>query len=187
MLNNFDFSSQESLNDAFNLIKSIFDKERNSYEKSIMSLKNKIIELEQALIKANKEKMKYQAKISSLKRKLNSISKTVSKLEESDYDTKKGNKELEKTEIIINMENFKNNTNNNIKYRNNGKANSFRKRTKYTCNINRSASDNFNHNSRTHDLQKNDKKALSSRIKSGLLNVQQTEDKIKSKQNNVNN
>ena len=210
MLNNFDFSSQESLNDAFNLIKSIFDKERNSYEKSIMSLKNKIIELEQALIKANKEKMKYQTKISSLKRKLNSISKTVSKLEESDYDTKKGNKELEKTEIIINMENFKNNTNNNIKYRNNGKANSFRKRTKYTCNINRSASDNFNqivknnfidinnkkqfnngedikinYNSREHDLQKNDKKALSSRIKSGLLNVQQTEDKIKSKQNNL--
>ena len=137
-----DFSSQESLNDAFDLIKNIFDKERNSYEKSIMSLKNKITELEQALIKANKENMKYQAKISALKGKLNSISKTVSKLEESDYGTKKGNNEVEKTEIIINMENFKNNTN-NIKYRNNGKANSFRKRTKYACNINRSASDNF--------------------------------------------
>ena len=198
-----DFSSQESLNEAFDLIKSIFDKERNSYEKSIMSLKNKISELEQELIKANKENMKYQAKISALKGKLNSISKTVSKLEESDYDTKKENKEIEKTEIIINMENFKNNTNNNIKYRNHGKANSFRKRTKYTSNINRSASDNFNQiiknnfldinnnkqfnngNSRTHDQQKHDKKAISSRIKNGLLNIQQTENKIKSKQNNL--
>lgn len=205
-----DFSSQESLNDAFDLIKSIFDKERNSYEKSIMSLKNKISQLEQELIKANKENMKYQAKISALKGKLNSISKTVSKLEESDYDTKKENKEIEKTEIIINMENFKNNTNNNIKYRNHGKANSFRKRTKYTSNINRSASDNFNqiiknnfldinnnkqfnngedikinYNSRTHDQQKHDKKAISSRIKNGLLNIQQTENKIKSKQNNL--
>ena len=204
-----DFSSQESLNEAFDLIKSIFDKERNSYEKSIMSLKNKISELEQELIKANKENMKYQAKISALKGKLNSISKTVSKLEESDYDTKKENKEIEKTEII-NMENFKNNTNNNIKYRNHGKTNSFRKRTKYTSNINRSASDNFNqiiknnfldinnnkqfnngedikinYNSRTHDQQKHDKKAISSRIKNGLLNIQQTENKIKSKQNNL--
>ena len=202
--------SQDSLNDAFELIKNIFDKERNTYENSIASLKSKISELEEALLRVNKENMKYQAKIASLKGKLNSISKTVSKLEESDFDSKKENKDVEKTDIIINMENFKNNTNNNIKYRNNEKANSFRKRKKFTSNINRSASDNFNlivkknfidinnnkqfnngedikfnYNTRTHEQHKHDKKALSSRIKSGLLNVEQTEDKIKSKDNNL--
>ena len=203
-------ASKDSLNEAFELIKSIFDKERNSYENSIISLKNKISELEEALLKANKENMKYQAKISALKEKLNSISKTVSKLGESDFDTNKENNEPEKTEIIIDMDNFTNNSNSNIKFRNHEKTNSFRKRTKYSSNINRSASDNFNqiaknnfidinnnkyfnngedikinYNSKTHVQQKRDKKIFSSKIKSGLLNVEQTEDKIKSKQNNL--
>ena len=43
----------------------------------------------------------------------------------------------------------------------------------------------INYNSRTHDQQKHDKKAISSRIKNGLLNIQQTENKIKSKHNNL--
>jgi len=210
MMKKSNLTSQGSLNEAFELIKSIFDKERNSYENSIITLKNKISELEEALLKANKENMKYQAKISALKGKLNSISKTVSKLGESDFDTNKENNEPEKTEIIIDMDNFTNNSNSNIKFRNLEKTNSFRKRTKYSSNINRSASDNFNqiaknnfidinsnkyfnngedikinYNSKTHVQQKHDKKIFSSKIKSGLLNVEQTEDKIKSKQNNL--
>ena len=46
MLNISDYESQASLNDAFELIKGIFDKERESYEKTIKTLKNRISQLE---------------------------------------------------------------------------------------------------------------------------------------------
>ena len=113
-MNNLDFESQGSLNDAFELIKRIFDEERNSYERTIKSLQNKISELEKALVKANQENMKYQSKISTLKGRIASLSKTISKLEESDYEIQK-NKDFEVAKIIINNDNEFN----NIKYRNN--------------------------------------------------------------------
>ena len=154
MLNNSDFEISGSLNDAFELIKSIFDKERKSYEKTILSMKNRITELEEALIKANKENMKYQTKISNLKRKLTSISKTVSKLEDSDFDLKNEKKETEKNDFITNRENC----HNNIKYRNKEKMNSFRKKTKFMSNINRSASDNCNQFMKTNFVDINNTK-----------------------------
>ena len=128
-MNNLDFESQCSLNDAFELIKRIFDEERNSYERTIKSLQNKISELEKALVKANQENMKYQSKISTLKGRIASLSKTISKLEESDYEIKK-NKDFEVAKIIINNDNEFN----NIKYRNTSKMNSFRRKTKYISN-----------------------------------------------------
>ena len=102
MLNISDYESQASLNDAFELIKGIFDKERESYEKTIKTLKNRISQLEDALLKANKENMKYQSKISDLKSKLSTISKTVSKLEDSenDFEIKKTIKENAKEQFI---------------------------------------------------------------------------------------
>ena len=206
MLNNSDFEISGSLNDAFELIKSIFDKERKSYEKTILSMKNRITELEEALIKANKENMKYQTKISNLKRKLTSISKTVSKLEDSDFDLKNEKKETEKNDFITNRENC----HNNIKYRNKEKMNSFRKKTKFMSNINRSASDNCNQFMKTNfvdinntkqlnngeDIKTNynitnktnrpNKKTLSSKIKNSLLNnIEQTAEKIGHKKNNL--
>ena len=206
MLNNSDFETQGSLNDAFDLIKNIFEKERTSYEKTINSLKNKISGLEEALLKANKENMIYQTKISNLKRKLTSISKTVSKLEESDFEPKNENKENEKIDVIINKDNI---NNNNIKYRNKDKANSFRKKTKYITNINRSVNDNYEQfmntnllNIKNNNKQLNDgediktnynnksnkpmKKSLSTKIKNSLLNnVEETENKISARQNNI--
>lgn len=140
-MNNSDFESQGSLNDAFELIKRIFDEERNSYERTIKSLQNKISELEKALVKANQENMKYQSKISTLKGRIASLSKTISKLEESDYEIQK-NKDFEVAKIIINNDNEFN----NIKYRNTSKMNSFRRKTKYISNINRSTIDDFRQN-----------------------------------------
>ena len=209
MLNDLDNISQGSLNEAFELIKNIFNKERNLYEKKINTLKNRISELEEALNKANKDNMKYQSKISNLKEKLNSISKTVSKLEESDYDVKNENQKLEKDKIIINMDNL----NNNAKYRNIEKNNFFRRKTNYLTNINRSASGNFNqyiknnfsdtnnnkqfnngediktnYNFKPNNLnQKNkqNRKELSSKIKDSLLNAEQTDDRSIHKRNNL--
>ena len=209
MLNDLDNISQGSLNEAFELIKNIFNKERNLYEKKINTLKNRISELEEALNKANKDNMKYQSKISNLKEKLNSISKTVSKLEESDYDVKNENQKLEKDKIIINMDNL----NNNTKYRNIEKNNFFRRKTNYLTNINRSASGNFNqyiknnfsdtnnnkqfnngediktnYNYKPNNLNKQNKqnrKELSSKIKDSLLNAEQIDDRAINKRNNL--
>ena len=212
MLNNLENISQSSLNEAFELIKNIFNKERNLYEKTINTLKNRISELEEALNNANKDNMKYQSKISKLKEKLNSISKTVSKLEESDFDIKNDNQKNEKAKIIINMDNL----NNNIKYRNIEKNNSFRRKTKYLSNINRSASGNFNQyiknsfldtnnnkqfnngediktnynfkpniENNQNNQNKQNKKELTSKIKDSLLNAEQTEQRIIYKRNNL--
>ena len=209
MLNNLENISQSSLNEAFELIKNIFNKERNLYEKTINTLKNRISELEEALNKVNKDNMKYQSKKSKLKEKLNSISKTVSKLEESDFDIKNENQKNEKDKIIINMDNL----NNNIKYRNIEKNNSFRRKTKYLSNINRSASGNFNqyiknsfldtnNNKQFNDGEdikanynfkpnkesrqnKQNQKELTSKIKDSLLNAEQTEDRTIYKRNNL--
>ena len=49
MLNISDYESQASLNDAFELIKGIFDKERESYEKTIKTLKKQSNNLNQLL------------------------------------------------------------------------------------------------------------------------------------------
>ena len=153
MLNISDYESQASLNDAFELIKGIFDKERESYEKTIKTLKNRISQLEDALLKANKENMKYQSKISDLKSKLSTISKTVSKLEDSenDFEIKKTIKENAK-EQFINIK--KENNYNNIKYRNNNeRMNTFRKKTKFITNINRSVNDNEHHQLKNNFLE----------------------------------
>ena len=202
-MNNSDFESQGSLNDAFELIKRIFDEERNSYERTIKSLQNKISELEKALVKANQENMKYQSKISTLKGRIASLSKTISKLEESDYEIQK-NKDFEVAKIIINNDNEFN----NIKYRNTSKMNSFRRKTKYISNINRSAIDDFRQNignnffdtynnkqlNNGEDIKTNynyknkkpNKKAISSIIKSTILNVEETEEKkINCNRNNL--
>ena len=205
MSNNSDFEANGSLNDAFELIKGIFNQERATYEKTIKTLKNKVSELEKALSRANEEKIIYQTKISNMKRKLTSISKTVSKLEDSDFEFLNEKKDLEKIIFINNKENYYN----NIKYRNNGKMNSFRKKTKFISNISRSASDNFtqilknnfldneskqfnngediktNYINKTNNSNKPDKKSLSSKIKRGLLNVDKREGKSSSRQNNL--
>ena len=97
--------------------------------------------MEKALVKANQENMKYQSKISTLKGRIASLSKTISKLEDSDYEIQK-NKDFEVAKIIINNDNEFN----NIKYRNTSKMNSFRRKTKYISNINRSAIDDFRQN-----------------------------------------
>ena len=203
MSNNSDSERQGSLNEALELIKTIFDKERTNYEKTIKSLKNRISELELALDKANKENIGYQTKISNLKRKLTSISKTVSKLEDSDFESKN---ELEKIIFITNKDNYYN----NIKYRNKENMNSFRKKTKFISNINRSVSDNYdqymknnfidnndnkqfndgediksNYYNKINNANKPNKKALSSRIKNSLLNLDHAEEKSRSRKNNL--
>lgn len=207
MLNISDYESQASLNDAFELIKGIFDKERESYEKTIKTLKNRISQLEDALLKANKENMKYQSKISDLKSKLSTISKTVSKLEDSenDFEIKKTIKENAK-EQFINIK--KENNYNNIKYRNNNeRMNTFRKKTKFITNINRSVNDNEHHQLKNNFLEnlnikqlnngediksnynnktsKPNKKAFSYKIKNRLLNAEETEGKNTSRKNNL--
>ena len=150
--------------------------------------------MEKALVKANQENMKYQSKISTLKGRIASLSKTISKLEESDYEIQK-NKDFEVAKIIINNDNEFN----NIKYRNTSKMNSFRRKTKYISNINRSAIDDFRQNignnffdtynnkqlNNGEDIKTNynyknkkpNKKAISSIIKSTILNVEETEEK----------
>lgn len=203
MLNTSNYESQTSLNDAFELIKGIFDKERTSYEKTIKTLKKRISQLEEALVKANKENIKYQSKLSDLKGKLTTISKTVSKLEDSDIEVKKIIKENTKEESI----NIKNNVYNQIKYRNNEKMNSFRKKTKFITNINRSVNDNENFQIKRNLIEnitnkqlnngedikrdyksktsKPNKKSLSYKIKTRILNGEKEENKTATEQNNL--
>ena len=63
MNNNSQIKTSASLNDAFELILKIFNEERKYYEDTINSLKNKISELEDSLIKVKNENMAYQTKI----------------------------------------------------------------------------------------------------------------------------
>ena len=151
--------------------------------------------------------MKYQSKISDLKSKLSTISKTVSKLEDSenDFEIKKTIKENAK-EQFINIK--KENNYNNIKYRNNNeRMNTFRKKTKFITNINRSVNDNEHHQLKNNFLEnlnikqlnngediksnynnktsKPNKKAFSYKIKNRLLNAEETEGKNTSRKNNL--
>lgn len=103
--------STTSLNNAFELILKIFNEERMCYEKAINSLKDKVSELEESLIKVQNENKSYQSKISKLKGKLQSISKTVSKLEDSDFTPKPEKRHRQK--IIENAELNGININNN--------------------------------------------------------------------------
>lgn len=201
MSKNSDIQSQISLNNAFKIIKNIFDKERISYEKEIKSLKDKVSDLEEALNKANKENMKYQETISKLKKRLIFISETVSKLDDSDFEFKKNKNEHKKIGFINNTrKNF------NIQFRNNEKFNSFRKKSMFISNTNNPSRDNyiqfmennfldnnikhFNNGediktNYTNNTNKKAKKSLSSIIKTNILNLEQSEGKSIDKQNNI--
>lgn len=201
MSKNSDIQSQISLNNAFKIIKNIFDKERISYEKEIKSLKDKVSDLEEALNKANKENMKYQERISKLKKRLIFISETVSKLDDSDFEFKKNKNEHKKIGFINNTrKNF------NIQFRNNEKFNSFRKKSMFISNTNNPSRDNyiqfmennfldnnikhFNNGediktNYTNNINKKAKKSLSSIIKTNILNLEQSEGKSIDKQNNI--
>jgi hypothetical protein len=196
MINNPD--STTSLNNAFELILKIFNEERLCYEKAINSLKDKVSELEESLIKVKKENKSYQSKISNLKGKLKSISKTVSKLEDSDFTPKPEKRHHQK--IIQNeelngfnindknfsfMKNKKNESNNDI-------LNSLKYKSKLMQDKNKSTSinhqyiklkildnDNDNDNDklnineedikRNYYIKKTHKKTLSTKIKNCIL------------------
>jgi len=206
MLNNS--NCKNSLNDAFELILKVFNEERLYYEKTINSLREKVTELENSLIKTKKENYAYQTKISKLKGKLRSISKTVSRLEESDFDAKiekkNSHKNLEKNEL--NGININNNNFNTIKYKNNDTINSFRKNSKLMQDKNKSTSinNNSNHhyikmnlldndklNNNREDINRNNikkthKKTLSTKIKNSILNnVHESHIKKKNEENSL--
>ena len=213
MNNNPQIKTSSSLNDAFELILKIFNEERKYYEETINSLKNKISELEDSLIKVKNENMVYQTKISKLKAKLRSISKTVSKLEDSDFELKMDtikdnihNSELnELNNININMNTSHYNT---IKYRNTDTINSFRKQSKIIQDINNNKSININ-NTNNHYLRMNlfdnnklsyneedistcynkktHKKTLSTKIKNSILNMNHPPTIIKKKNGDNSN
>ena len=210
MINNLNFKTSASLNDAFELIIKIFNEERAYYEATISSLKGKVSELEDSIIQIKKENMSYQSRISKLKGKLRSISKTVSKLEESEFDGKiENSKEAEKNDIS-NINNGNNSNFNSIKYRNTDILNSFRKKSKITHDINKST--NTIHNFNSHYLKmnlldnsklkneedingnyikKSHKKTLSTKIKNSILNINhkniQTKSRRKKEENNMFN
>lgn len=209
MISNSNCSNcKTSLNDAFELIIKVFNEERLYYEKTINSLREKVTELENSLIKAKKENYSYQTKISKLKGKLRSISKTVSRLEESDFDSKiekkNSDKDLEKNEL--NGININNNNFNTIKYKNNDTNNSFRKNSKLIQDKNKSTS--INNNSNHHyikmnlldndklnnnredinriNIKKTHKKTLSTKIKNSILyNVHESHMKKKNEDNSL--
>jgi hypothetical protein len=145
-----------------------------------------------------KENMNYQVRVSKLKGKLRTISKTVSKLEDSDFEVKVNNKENEKTEI-----NNYGNKFNQLKYRNTETINSFRRKTKLMSDINVSKNqlnqnyvklstiDNEKLNFNGEDInrsfdKKNHKKTLSTKIKNSILNInQQTNLRRKNDENSM--
>lgn len=153
MIENENIKTTSSLNDAFDLILKIFNEERTYYESTINSLKGKVSELEESLLQVKKENMSYQSRISKLKGKLRSISKTVSKLEDSDYETKlnsNNKRDSEKTEISSNnTSNY-----NTIKYKNTDTINSFRRKSKLLTDINR-PSNIYNTNTHTNTINTN--------------------------------
>jgi hypothetical protein len=167
------------------MILKIFEEERTYYEDTINSLKGKVSELEDSLLQMKKENMNYQVRISKLKGKLRTISKTVSKLEDSDFEVKINNKENEKSES-----NNYGNKFNQLKYRNTETINSFRRKTKLISDINvnknqlnqnyvkLSTIDNEKLNFNGEDInrsfdKKNHKKTLSTKIKNSILNINQ--------------
>ena len=194
----------KSLNDAFDLITKIFNEEREYYENSINSLKEKISKLEDTLLQVKKENMNYQQKISKLKGKIRSISKTVLKLEESEFEVKlENNKNIENKEINNNENNKHHNT---IKYRNTDTINTFRKKTKIFSEINNSTSINIKSNNNFFKMnvfdknklnnngediirnynKKIHKKTLSTKIKNNILNFVQQNKQIQGKNDNNN-
>ena len=185
MLDSLRLKSSPSLKKAFEMILKIFEEERTYYEDTINSLKGKVSELEDSLVQMKKENMNYQVRVSKLKGKLRTISKTVSKLEDSDFEVKVNNKENEKTEI-----NNYGNKFNQLKYRNTETINSFRRKTKLMSDINVSKNqlnqnyvklstiDNEKLNFNGEDInrsfdKKNHKKTLSTKIKNSILNINQ--------------
>ena len=198
MLDSLRLKSSPSLKKAFEMILKIFEEERTYYEDTINSLKGKVSELEDSLLQMKKENMNYQVRISKLKGKLRTISKTVSKLEDSDFEVKVNNKENEKTEI-----NNYGNKFNQLKYRNTETINSFRRKTKLISDINVSKNQlnqnyvklntidneklNFNGEDINRSLDKtNHKKTLSTKIKNSILNInQQTNIRRKNDENSM--
>ena len=185
MLDGLNIKSSPSLKKAFEMILKIFEEERTYYEDTINSLKGKVSELEDSLLQMKKENMNYQVRISKLKGKLRTISKTVSKLEDSDFEVKINNKENEKSES-----NNYGNKFNQLKYRNTETINSFRRKTKLISDINvnknqlnqnyvkLSTIDNEKLNFNGEDInrsfdKKNHKKTLSTKIKNSILNINQ--------------
>ena len=185
MLDSINIKSSPSLKKAFEMILKIFEDERTYYEDTINSLKGKVSELEESLLQMKKENMNYQVRVSKLKGKLRTISKTVSKLEDSDFEVKINNKENEKNES-----NNYGNKFNQLKYRNTETINSFKRKTKLISdpNVNKnqlnqnyvklSTIDNEKLNFNGEDInrsfdRKNHKKTLSTRIKNSILNMNQ--------------
>jgi hypothetical protein len=198
MLDSIKIKSSPSLKKAFEMILKIFEEERTYYEDTINSLKGKVSELEDSLLQMKKENMNYQIRVSKLKGKLRTISKTVSKLEDSDFEVKINNKENEKTES-----NNYGNKFNQLKYRNTETINSFRRKTKLISDINVSKNQlnqnyvklntidneklNFNGEDINRSLDKtNHKKTLSTKIKNSILNInQQTNLRRKNDENSM--
>ena len=198
MLDSIKIKSSPSLKKAFEMILKIFEEERTYYEDTINSLKGKVSELEDSLLQMKKENMNYQVRVSKLKGKLRTISKTVSKLEDSDFEVKINNKENEKTES-----NNYGNKFNQLKYRNTETINSFRRKTKLISDINVSKNqlnqnyvklntiDNEKLNFNGEDInrsfdKKNHKKTLSTKIKNSILNInQQTNIRRKNDENSM--
>ena len=198
MLDSLKLKSSPSLKKAFEMILKIFEEERTYYEDTINSLKGKVSELEDSLLQMKKENMNYQVRISKLKGKLRTISKTVSKLEDSDFEVKINNKENEKSES-----NNYGNKFNQLKYRNTETINSFRRKTKLISDINvnknqlnqnyvkLSTIDNEKLNFNGEDInrsfdKKNHKKTLSTKIKNSILNInQQTNLRRKNDENSM--
>ena len=185
MLDGLNIKSSPSLKKAFEMILKIFEEERTYYKDTINSLKGKVSELEDSLLQMKKENMNYQVRVSKLKGKLRTISKTVSKLEDSDFEVI-NIKENEKTE----SNNYDNNKFNQLKYRNTETINSFRKKTKLVSdsNVNKnqliqnyvklSTIDNEKLNFNGEDINRsldktNHKKTLSTKIKNSILNINQ--------------
>ena len=188
MIENENLNSSPSLNNAFELILRIFNEERTYYESIISSLKGKVSELEESLLQVKKENMNYQTRISKLKGKLRSISKTVSKIEDSDFEIKiNNNKESEKDQTgNNNMTNF-----NTIKYRNTETINSFRRKAKQLSDKNKNKlgqnyikmntieNNKLNSNGENgDDIRRNfnkkiHRKTMSTKLKNSILNMNQ--------------
>lgn len=197
-----------SLNDAFELILKIFNEERKKYENTISSLKAKISELEDSLLLEKKENMLNRTRISKLKGKIRSISKTVSKLEESDFEIKFDNNKDALNNISNNNTNINNCNFNTIKYRNTDTFNSFRRKSKIIVDINNNTINMNKNDSNNHYLKMNffdnnkvnnngediprcnkkkiHKKTLSTKIKNSILNINNPPELLKRKNGNNN-
>lgn len=79
-------TSQNNLEEAFQMISSIFVSERTYYEQIIESLKEKITDLESQLSESQNQNILYKNKITQLQSKLRSVANTVTRIEEGDDD-----------------------------------------------------------------------------------------------------